>query len=294
MLEEYRLYLQELDGKSLNTQRIYTRVLNEFFAYFKIENMADIISLKASSLRVYRQTFVEKGNSNVTINTTFNILKAFFSWLYQNEMIDENPFKRIKGLKEAKKVRDFLTDDECKQVIAAVTGQTKVVFLLALYAGLRREELANVRIGDVRDGRILVHGKGKKERLLILHPSVAQELYNHIEKRREDEEFYSNIRGREAEDHVFVSSRGGHGVTPESIRCWIKESLVAANLPPERVEVLSTHCVRHSSATRMLSAGAEIGMVQQFLGHSSQNTTRIYAHTLSSLVDGAVLGVKGL
>jgi site-specific recombinase XerD len=266
----------EMRDKSSNTVRLYKYALGQMIGYFGNIESCDV---SAKMMKEYRQKMQDDGITNTTINAYFRVISSFFSWLYREEFVSENICKRMRSLKEARKVRDYLTDDECSAVIGASTGQVRLLIVLALFTGMRRDELAKARKSDVYDGRILVHGKGKKERSIVINEYLLPLLEEHL--------LY-----KERYEFIFTS-RNGSSASPETLRLWIKGALKDAGLGDERIGKLSTHNLRHTAATSLITAGVAIETIQKFLGHSSPNTTRIYAHTVSSTVDEAVLKMKG-
>jgi integrase/recombinase XerC len=139
--------------------------------------------------------------------------------------------------------------------------------------GGRVGEVAGLQDGalDLLSGVARVRGKGKKERLCALGRPCQKALRAALDRRNA---LWPEIAARtQGEKPLFVNTRGGR-LTPRSIERLLKKYLAAANLDHE----ISPHALRHSFATHMLDAGADLRSVQELLGHASLSTTQIYTH----------------
>ena len=135
--------------------------------------------------------------------------------------------------------------------------------------GLRISEAVGINLKDldIFSGTVIVHGKGKKERLCALGRPARTALRNYQQQRRQ----------RPVENTpsapLFVNHNGGR-ITPRSFQRNLKAYLQAAGLPPD----FTPHKLRHSFATHLLDAGADLRSVQEMLGHANLGTTQIYTH----------------
>lgn len=224
-----------------------------------------------------------KSWSASTINQRFYEVTKMYSYLYQSGVIEENPAHGLDlKVAEAKAwKRRPLTLDEITQFLESIDTSTpaglrdRTLFELIYSSGLRRKEAALLKVSDVDFERRLMQVRGKfdKDRIVPISEVARDFLLLYLGKRAEN-----------PGDWVF---RGGYGLSPRE-----------GHMPADRIttrfrvllksfgmnqEGLSTHSIRHSTATHLLEAGASVRHVQELLGHSSVQTTAQYTHVM---IDG--------
>lgn len=221
-------------------------------------------------------------------------LRSFYRFLTREEYAPGNPFAGLRMPKRRKYLPKVLTVREVERLLNAprlagaqrqaakpahdrlwreycITRDTAILEVL-YSAGIRVSELTalNADSLDLLSGVIKVRGKGKKERLCPLGTPANKALQALLALPAPAVLKASGSRGARP---VFLSRRGGR-LTPRSVERLFKEYLAAADLNPE----ISPHALRHSFATHMLDAGADLRGVQELLGHASLSTTQIYTH----------------
>lgn len=217
-------------------------------------------------------------------------LRTFFRYLVRENLLADNPFAGLSGPKIARGLPRILTVDEVRRFLEApmkelgelrrrgvATVQTEyshvrdLAVFEALYStGCRISEVASFTWGMVNfvTGAVIVTGKGSKQRLCIL----GRPALDALEKlRRAAEELWPDAGSDST--RVFLNERG-QPLRPRDIERRMKYWLSLADLPMD----LSPHKLRHSFATHLLDAGADLRSVQEMLGHSSLATTQIYTH----------------
>jgi integrase/recombinase XerC len=231
--------------------------------------------------------------ANTTVNRKLSSLRSFFKFLNREEHVKQNPFAGIISPKRGKPLPKVLTLQEVarlleapRQVAAAPAGKSGAVkrlwldyaanrdtaILEILYStGMRVSELVGMNENDIDllASVVKVRGKGKKERLCLLGKPAAQATQTALAKRSTLAGLFKLARPAP----VFVSHVGGR-LTTRSIERLMKRYLVRAGLDPH----MSPHALRHSFATHLLDAGADLRSVQELLGHASLSTTQIYTH----------------
>lgn len=235
-----------------------------------------------------------------TIGRKLSSLRSFFKFLTREGYVNQNPFAGLAAPKRRKHLPNVLTvaevgrllkaPAECLAAAAFKQNQDRAwreyaaardtAILEVLYStGMRLGELAGLdpKNIDLLAGVLKVRGKGNKERFCLLGEPAAKALAAVLE-RRDAVAFPSRAPRaapgtRKKEQPLFVSSRGGK-LTPRSMERMMKHYLIAANLNP----AISPHALRHSFATHLLDAGADLRSVQELLGHASLSTTQIYTH----------------
>jgi integrase/recombinase XerC len=218
----------------------------------------------------------EKGYSKATVARRLAAVRSFGKFLCRQGVLNENPAKGLRGPRQDKKLPHFLTPDAIQKLLAAPSeadwpGRRDRAMLETLYsAGVRVSELVGLNLLDLElpDGVVTVRGKGKKERLALLGPAAVRAVSRWLDDRKQLLD-----RVRRDTDAVFLNKAGGR-LTTRSVGRLLAKHLRAAGLDPRT----SPHTLRHSFATHLLDAGADIRGVQELLGHKSLVTTQVYTH----------------
>jgi len=230
-----------------------------------------------------------------SIGRKVSSLRSFFKFLTREEYVGHNPFSGLQSPKRKRSLPCVLTVEEVGRLLAApaqylvealkseedpqkrawleYAASRDAAILEVLYStGMRIGELANLDLKnvDLLSGIIKVRGKGNKERFCPFGKPAARALTAALEKRGTVDFL---IGARRKELPPFLGHTGGK-LTPRSMERLMKRYLIQAGLHAN----VSPHALRHSFATHMLDAGADLRSVQELLGHSSLSTTQIYTH----------------
>ena len=203
-------------------------------------------------------------------------VRAFYKYLVVEDELKSNPAELLESPKTGRKLPDFLSSKEVEKLIDAIDlsadeGHRNRAILETLYGcGLRVSELTDLRLSDLffKEGIIRVMGKGSKERLVPINDMAMKyiEIY-----KNEVRPHTSPQKGHE--DVVFLNRRG-RKLTRAMIFHIVRSLTAAAGIRKK----VSPHTLRHSFATELVKAGADLRAVQQMLGHESITTTEIYTH----------------
>lgn len=231
------------------------------------------------------------GESKSSIQRKLSALRSFFRFLMREKRVKVNPFFRISAPKKERKLPEIMSVNAIDRLTAAVGQYWKdaaaagtarsddsaefaaardLALVEVIYsAGLRISEAVGLDYGDVdlSGGVARVRGKGKKERLGMLGGAAVRAVRSYLPKRR------GVGAGHEGAAPLFVNKFGAR-LTARSFQRNLKEYLIAGNLPPD----FTPHKLRHSFATHLLDAGADLRSVQELLGHENLSTTQIYTH----------------
>ena len=270
-------YLRVERDASPLTLRNYAAEIEAYRAWHdaKTKTPVDWPHVDAFQLRSYLVHLSEHRYDRTTIHLKMSALRSFFRWLVRSERMKQNPVVGLTLPKKQRKLPEFLTIQQIEALLNAPVTDKKPESQLAVWrdkailevlysGGLRIHELTGLNDDDLDIlGEVArVRGKGKKERLTPLGAPAIEAVQKYMELRR-----------RAARGPLFVNKFGGR-LTTRSVQRMLKKYLIAAGLDPS----LTPHKLRHSFATHMLDAGADLRSVQELLGHANLSTTQIYTH----------------
>jgi integrase/recombinase XerC len=224
-------------------------------------------------IRLFLIILQDGGISKRSIARKLATIKSFFKYLAREEIIDQNPSLTIKIPKFEKKLPAFATLEDIDRLMTLPDTQTfegirdRAILELFYGTGMRLTELINLKLSDVMlsENLIRVHGKGNKERVIPLG-NTAKEVLNR----------YLSIRAKyagQSVDTIFVL-KSGKKIYPMAVQRIVKKYLSQSSHTHQQ----SPHILRHSYATHLLNAGANIRVVKDLLGHESLSTTQVYTH----------------
>ena len=227
-------------------------------------------------LRGYVAGLQEAGYAKTTIARRLATLRSFFRFGQREGWTDANPAKPLRNPRRGRSLPHFLSADEIGRLLSAPPsnepqGKRDRAILETMYsAGLRVSELVGLREGDLDfDGDVVrVLGKGKRERLAPIGSFAVRAIRNWLAVRK-----LAADQPNGAAAPVFVN-KFGRPITTRSVARMLEKYLKLTGLDMRT----SPHTLRHSFATHLLDAGADIRSVQELLGHKSLVTTQIYTH----------------
>jgi site-specific recombinase XerD len=244
--------------------------------------------LSRDDFRAYLRFLGRKGLGRSAVHLRFSALRTFYKYLGKQRIVSESPVKGLSLPKQAKRLPRFLTarqmldlleapeklagggqmpaHEKDRRVLACKRDQA---ILETIYScGLRISELCGLKIEniDFSERMVRVRGKGKKERLLPIGQTACQAI----------KEYRAGLPPAfQSEQSVFLASRGrARPIGPRDLQRRLKKYLAFAGLDPS----LTPHKLRHSYATHLLDAGADLRSVQELLGHAHLATTQVYTH----------------
>jgi integrase/recombinase XerD len=219
---------------------------------------------------------------NSTINNNLATLKVFFQYLVSEEFIDErdNPMRRIKNLKEEKKVIVTFNDDEVSRIINDLKEETysnvrdKLILIMLFDTGIRVSELCDIKNIDIARRHILIHGKGSKQRLVYISNVMRKYMRRYEDLKRE--RFKKRLQ-EEIEDYYFLD-QSAVSLSRSRINKILKEHCNNAGV---RREVrCSPHDCRHYFAQKQLRNGIDIYSLSRLMGHFDTQITSKYLRGL--------------
>jgi len=289
-VQEFLVHLATDRGASTYTQRNYQQAVAEFYGWHRNEQKAAPVwgKLQRDDFRAYLRFLGRQHLGQAAIALRFSALRTFYRFLIRRGTVESSPIKNLALPKQPKRLPQFLTVKQMEDLLAAPLQQLKPerqktagrpVSIAACYrdrailetiysCGLRISELVGLRVADIdwNEQIIRVRGKGRKERLLPISKTALQAI----------EQYWDQLRVRPGADgSAFLSENKRHSpMNRVMLARRLKTYLAAAGLDPR----ITPHKLRHSYATHLLDAGADLRSVQELLGHAHLVTTQVYTH----------------
>ncbi|MGD8962451.1 MAG: tyrosine recombinase XerC [Desulfobacterales bacterium] len=273
-------------GYSDHTCRAYRKDLNDFFAFVadslrprkpshKQPLAVAIEQIDGIMIRGYLG-FLHRKNKKTTIARKLSAIRSFFKYLEKRGHISENPAQHVMTPKQDKTIPVYLSVDEMFRLLDSIQADTvldlrnRAIFETLYSSGIRVSELTQMNLADVdfKGAVIRVIGKGKRQRMIPLGQKAltAIKAYRQLLQKKSGSE-------AAAGGPLFLN-RFNKRLTSRSIARILKQLVTAVGL----LTPVSPHALRHTFATHMLDAGADLRAVQELLGHRSLSTTQKYTH----------------
>ncbi|HEX5220643.1 MAG TPA: tyrosine recombinase XerC [Verrucomicrobiae bacterium] len=289
-IKKFLAHLATDRGASVYTQRNYQQALTEFYFWYKNERQSAPAwdKLLRDDFRSYLRFLGRQNLSRAAIALRFSGLRTFYRFLIRQGGATSSPIKNLSLPKQGRRLPQFLTKEQMVALleaplktlevqknksagrpISAAACYRDVAVLETIYScGLRISELCGLRVTDIdwSERLVRVRGKGKKERLVPISETALRAV----------ETYWTFLPARPSgEMAVFLSeTKSRSPVSSLMLARRLKKYLVLAGLDPS----LTPHKLRHSYATHLLDAGADLRSVQELLGHAHLATTQVYTH----------------
>jgi integrase/recombinase XerC len=284
LLNEFKRSLSEVKRSSAHTIRNYMSDLEAFFGFLRskgyIESVVDKKNLAKVDKYMMRDFLgtLHKSNQASSISRKLSSIKSFFKFLSREGYIDKNPALQIQSPKIPKKIPNVMDIDLVSSLLAipnreGFMGIRDASIMELLYScGARVSEVSSLNLSDLdlSQKMIKVTGKGSKERIIPIGDPAASIIKEYLVKRGELLVKLGIDRGERA---VFVNKSGGRITTRSIARVITKYMLKLTTL-----KRITPHVFRHTFATHLLDAGADLRTIQEMLGHASLSTTQKYTH----------------
>jgi integrase/recombinase XerC len=279
--EDFLERLKYIKNYSSHTLRNYSLEIEKFFEFAKdyYSGKIKIDKFDTYFFRSYLSMLYETRKA-ISVNRALSALRTFFNYLDREGHIKTNLLLTINMPKMQKKLPNVLSVDDMFAILDAIDttkklGRRDKAILETIYAsGLRASEVVSLDLNsiDYENKNIRVVGKGKKERIIPLNEKSIRSIHEYLKERQELLRKNKKVSLKEAlkEEKLFLN-RYGRPITTRSIgRLVYKYSISLKKAHP--------HVFRHSFATHLLSAGADLRLIQELLGHANLSTTEKYTH----------------
>jgi integrase/recombinase XerC len=263
-------------GYSDHTRRAYRKDLLDFFSFLAESRLTSSARQKRSPIVKLKQIdgmmlrgylgFLHRKNKKTTIARKLSAIRSFFKYLVKNGIISENPAELVLTPKQDKTLPVYLSVDEMFRLLDSIQTDTllglrnRAIFETLYSCGIRVSELAAMNFSDVdfSTSVVQVSGKGNKQRIVPIGQKALAAINAYctrLQKQTGVNRFHKRL-------------------SPRSIARILKKLVDTVGL----LTPVSPHALRHTFATHMLDAGADLRAVQELLGHKSLSTTQKYTH----------------
>lgn len=264
---------QKLKGNSEKTVDYYSNCILPFIRHFK--NDFDVSALCVSDVREYSLKLKERNITSNSFKTYLKGLKAFLTWLYNEEYISKNLGEKLKLPKAQRKTIDTLTSNEIELLFKSFDTKNYLglrnycICALMLDSGLRKSEIVNLKLNDIHivEGYIIVNGKGNKQRFVPIGYNSQKHLIKYISQRP------ANVNT----ETLFLTKdyKAITGCVIARLFKTLQAQKLGSDLLTSRIHA---HLLRHTFATMYLENGGNIYALQQILGHTSLEMVKKYVH----------------
>lgn len=280
LVHAYENYLTKVKQASANTVSSYMRDIRQFSGWLHEQENVDVVDAKQFHISSYVDFLREDGRSGATLSRAVASLKNFYSYLVSSGFLETSPVTDIHVDRGEKKLPSILTGREIELLLAQPApvdpkGIRDKAMLEVMYAtGIRVTELIDLNVEDVNLEQGIIKCSGsKKTRVIPLYPAALKALTVYLRDVRggmvassEEKALFVNING------VRMSRQGFWKI--------LKHYQATAHIEKE----ITPHTLRHSFAVHLLENGADIGAVQELMGHSDISSTQLYTHMLNQKI----------
>lgn len=281
MINRFIEYIESEKRYSKLTVRNYKRDVLGFAEWFNDRiglDKFDATKVSAEDIRdwiIYRLDTADL--SAASMNRELSSIKSLFSYLRRIGVVEKDITKRISSLKTPKVLPQFVPQSRMDELLESTREQmysqefkqvrNSLIISLLYGCGIRLAELLDIKLGDITNGSVKIHGKGDKDRLVPLLPELVSRVEAYVECCRR-----CGIELTVA-DKLIVGT-AGKPLSRSTVQRVVRQEMMAANVQGRK----SPHILRHTFATHLLGKGADMREIQELMGHSSLSTTQHYTH----------------
>lgn len=273
-IEDYLDYLGAVRGLSPRTVEVYRRDLAQYELFLEGKG---IDAADAGDIRTFAGTLVMEKRAPASVNRALSAVRGFYRYRVRFHASAVNPGREVENIPAGRPLPTFLFEDETKAFLDGIDGdgfkdlRDRALFETMYSTGSRVSELCGAQMSRLNLGNasIRVKGKGSKERLVFLCDAAKAAIQRYLPYRVA----LMQRLGVAEHEKLFVNAKG-HPLTSRGAEKILERRRLEAGLRKN----LTPHTFRHSFATHLVAAGADMRVVQEMLGHASISTTQVYAH----------------
>ena len=275
-LEQFLQHIIVIKGLATNTMISYEQDIVYYYTFLEEQQIEDFSKVTKNDVEHFLKVYKDGGRSTSSVARMIATMHTFYKFLMSEKLIDYNPWEHIRTPKLPQKLPVYLTVDEMLLLLEGNETLREQPFDMRnrcmvelLYAtGMRVSELLRVTIQDISfsSQNIKVMGKGSKERIVPVYESTLDLISDYIDGDRK-------ALDKTGSAYLFLNYEGN----PMSRQGFWKITKTRAKIVGIQKNI-SPHILRHTFATHLLEAGADLRVVQEMLGHEDITTTQIYTH----------------
>ena len=276
LIHAYENYLSKVKKASANTISSYMRDIRQFDDWMQ----GSVLDASQLNIRQYIEHLQSMGKSSATISRGLASLKNFYAYLIASGFLEKNPVTDIRIDRGEKKLPQILTGREIELLLAQpacvdAKGFRDKAMLEVMYAtGIRVTELIDLDMDDVNlDQGIIKCNSSKKTRIIPLYPAALKALKTYIKDVR------SSMLADPSEQALFVNINGFR-MSRQGFWKILKHYQETAQIDKE----ITPHTLRHSFAVHLLENGADLGSLQELMGHCDISSTQMYTHMINQKI----------
>lgn len=278
LIHAYENYLTKVKQASNNTVSSYIRDIRQFSEWLRQEEELEVLNASQQNIGDYLTYLQKQGKSGATVSRALASLKNFYSYLVSTGFLESSPVaENIHVDRGEKKLPQILTGKEVELLLAQPScvdpkGYRDKAMLEVMYAtGIRVTELIDLNVEDVNlELGVLKCGSAKKSRVIPLYPAALRALSVYIKEVR------LLLVADPQESALFVNV-GGARMSRQGFWKILKFYQAKAGIEKE----ITPHTLRHSFAVHLLENGADLGSLQELMGHSDISSTQMYTHLIN-------------
>ena len=280
LVRAYENYLSKVKKASANTIASYIRDIRQYSEWLQMYEGMDVLDAQQLNIGSYLSYLEENGRSGATLSRSLASLNNFYSYLVSTGFLEKTPVADVKVERGEKKVPQILSGREIELLLSQpvcvdAKGYRDKAMLEVMYAtGIRVTELIELNISDVNlDLGIIKCAGVKKTRAIPLYPAALRSLKNYLDNVR------TSMLADPQEEALFVNV-GGVRMSRQGFWKILKHYQSTAHIEKE----ITPHTLRHSFAVHLLENGADIGSVQELMGHSDISSTQVYTNLINQKI----------
>ena len=277
LIRAYENYLTKVKQASTNTIASYMRDIRQYSDWLRDVEETDIVDATQLNISRYLAHLEQDGRSAATVSRSLASLKNFYSYVVSSGFLEKTPVVDIKVDRGEKKLPQILTGREIELLLAQpvcvdAKGFRDKAMLEVMYAtGIRVTELIELDVDDVNLELGIIKCSGsKKSRAIPLYPGALKALSTYLTDVR------SSMVASNGEKALFVNISGVR-MSRQGFWKILKHYQTTAHIEKE----ITPHTLRHSFAVHLLENGADLGSLQELMGHSDISSTQMYTHMVN-------------
>ena len=277
LIQAYENYLTKVKQASANTIASYMRDIRQFASWLNTSEGVEVIDASQLNISDYLSHLEDIGRTGATVSRSLASLKNFYSYVVSSGFLEKTPVTEIRVERGEKKLPQILTGREIELLLAQpacvdAKGYRDKAMLEVMYAtGIRVTELIELDVDDVNiEQGIIKCNSTKKSRIIPLYPAALKALASYLKDVRD------SMVATPDEVALFVNI---NGVRMSRQGFWkiLKHYQATAHIEKE----ITPHTLRHSFAVHLLENGADLGSLQELMGHSDISSTQMYTHLIN-------------